>query len=144
MLIPDRTGVAAVARDDSASWSLGVSAEGWLLVALTLLGAVVRFATLTDQSYWYDEAATVQLLHMSFGAMLHGVATQESTPPLYYVLAWAWARAFGTGEAGLRSLSAIAGTAVIPIAYLCGRELISRQAGLVAAALAAVNPLMIW
>ena len=51
---------------------------------------------------------------------------------------------FGAGEAGLRSLSALAGTAVIPITYLCGRELVSRRAGLVAAALAAVSPFMIW
>ena len=41
-------------------------------------------------------------------------------------------------------MSAIAGTAVIPIAYLCGRELVSKRAGLLAAALAAVSPFMIW
>ena len=33
---------------------------------------------------------------------------------------------------------------MIPLLYLCGRELVSRRAGLVAAALAAVNPFMIW
>lgn len=38
----------------------------------------------------------------------------------------------------------MAGTAVIPIAYLCGRELVSRRAGLLAAAFAALNPFMIW
>ena len=114
------------------------------MVAITALGAVLRFATIADQSYWYDEAATVHLMHASFRGMLHGVGTQESTPPLYYVLAWTWAKAFGTGAAGLRSLSALAGTALIPIAYLCGRELVSSQAGLVAAVLTAVSPLMIW
>ena len=36
------------------------------------------------------------------------------------------------------------GSPLIPIAYLCGRELVSRRAGLVAAALAAVSPFMIW
>ncbi len=144
MLIPDRTGVAAVARDDTAPWSVGISAEVWLLVTVTVLGAVLRFATISSQSYWYDEAATVHLMHLSFGGMLNGVGTQESTPPFYYVLAWLWAKVFGTGEAGLRSLSAVAGTAVIPITYLCGRELISRRAGLVAATLAAVSPFMIW
>ena len=68
----------------------------------------------------------------------------ETNPPLYFVLGWLWARVFGTGEVGLRSLSALIGTAVIPIAYLCGRELVSRRAGLVAAALAALSPFMIW
>jgi hypothetical protein len=60
------------------------------------------------------------------------------------VIAWVWAKLFGVGEAGLRSLSALAGTAAIPITYLCGRELVSRAAGYGAAALAAVSPWLIW
>jgi hypothetical protein len=144
MLIPDRTGVAAVARNDATRGLLGERVEVWALVAITLLAAVLRFSSIASQSYWFDEAATVHLMHLGFGAMLNGVAKQESTPPLYYVLAWPWARLFGTGEAGLRSLSALAGIAAIPITYLCGRELVSGRAGLVAAALAAVNPFLIW
>jgi 4-amino-4-deoxy-L-arabinose transferase-like glycosyltransferase len=72
------------------------------------------------------------------------MVVHETNPPLYFVLGWLWARVFGTGEVGLRSLSALVGTAVIPIAYLCGRELVSRRAGLLAAAFAAFSPLMIW
>ena len=120
------------------------SADVWLLVGLTVVGAALRFATLTSQSYWLDESTTVHEVQMSFGALLHAVRVNETTPPLYFVLAWLWSKLFGTGEAGLRSLSAIAGVAVIPIAYLCGRELVSRRAGLVAAALTVVSPLMIW
>ena len=47
----------------------------------------------------------------SFGHMLHEVKTSESNPPLYYVLAWGWARAFGRDEWGIRSLSALFGDA---------------------------------
>jgi mannosyltransferase len=72
------------------------------------------------------------------------VADAESTPPLYYVLAWGWVQGFGNGEVGLRSLSALLGTATVPVAYLAGATLLSRRAGLVAAALVAVSPLMIW
>ncbi len=50
---------------------------------------------------------------------------------------------FGTGEVGLRSLSAILGVGLVPLLYLCGRELVSARAGVIAAALAAVNPFMI-
>ena len=60
------------------------------------------------------------------------------------MLAWGWAKAFGTGEVGLRSLSALFGAATVPVAYLIGRELASRRAGLIAAALVAVNPMLIW
>ncbi len=115
-----------------------------MVAAITAVGAALRFATISGQSYWFDEATTAHAVGLSFGGLLHVVRTTESTPPLYYVLAWIWAKVFGTGEAGLRSLSAVAGTAVIPITYLCGRELVSRAAGYVAAALAAVSPFMIW
>ena len=80
----------------------------------------------------------------SFGDMLHEVKASESNPPLYYVLAWGWAKAFGTGEFGLRSLSALFGAATVPVAYLIGRQLASRRAGLILAALVAVNPMLIW
>ena len=55
-----------------------------------------------------------------------------------------WARVFGYGEAGLRSLSALAGVATVPVAYAAARKLISTRAGLIAAALTACNPLLIW
>ena len=44
--------------------------------------------------------------------MLGTVLGQETTPPLYFMLAWGWAKVFGFGEEGLRSLSALAGTAI--------------------------------
>lgn len=114
------------------------------MLAITAAGAALRFATLTSQSYWFDEATTAHDMQLSFGAMLHAVNVGESTPPLYYMIAWVWARTFGVGEAGLRSLSALAGIAAIPVTYLCGRELVSRGAGYAAAALAAASPWMIW
>ncbi len=144
MLVQDRTGVAAVAQNESVPWTSRLSPDAVALGAILVVGAAVRFATISSQSYWYDEAATVHLMRLPFGSMLSGIGSQESTPPLYYVLAWLWAKVFGTGEAGLRSLSALAGTAAIVIAYLCGRELVSRRAGVIAAALAAVNPFLIW
>ena len=114
------------------------------LAAITVAGAVLRFATLGVQSYWLDEAATVNLLHKSFGSMLSGVVSGESTPPLYYVFAWLWAKVFGTGEAGLRSFSALLGTATIPLAFVLGRRVGGATAGLISAALCAFNPLLVW
>lgn len=117
-----------------------------MLAGLLLLGAILRFATLDLQSYRYDEAVTVgRVLHPSLFDTLAAVPRSESTPPLYYALAWLWSRAFGTGEAGLRSLSALAGTASIAVVYLGARALpLPRRAGLIAAAIVAVNPVLIW
>ena len=77
-------------------------------------------------------------------SVVRAVKNSESNPPLYYVLAWAWAKAFGTHEVGLRSLSTLFGTATVPLAYCIGAELAHRRAGLIAAALVAVSPMLIW
>src|SRR4051812_11724164 len=114
------------------------------LLALIVLGAGLRFATLDLQSFWYDEAVTVGLVRMDLPGMLSAIYHHESTPPLYYVLAWAWSKLFGSGEVGLRSLSALFGTASIPVFYAAARELVSRPVGLAVAALAAFNPLLVW
>jgi mannosyltransferase len=117
----------------------------WALAGLTALGVAVRFASLGLQSYHHDEVITaMRVIPGSFEDMLHRVKTSESNPPLYYVLAWGWAKAFGTGEFGLRSLSALFGAATVPVAYLIGCQLVHRRAGLVLAALVALNPMLIW
>jgi len=121
------------------------SAVLWALAAVTALGAVVRFASLDLQSYHHDEAITaLRVIPGGFGDMLHSVRASESNPPLYYVLAWAWAKVFGTGELGLRSLTALFGAATVPLGYLIGRQLSSCRAGLILAALVALNPMLIW
>jgi 4-amino-4-deoxy-L-arabinose transferase-like glycosyltransferase len=119
--------------------------QGWLLAGIIGAAAVVRFATLDHQSYDHDEAVTAwRVLNGGLGHMFHVVGTTERSPPLYYVLAWLWSKAFGTGEVGLRSLSALIGCLTIPAAYLAARELSGPRAGLVAAALVAFNPYLVW
>ncbi len=144
MLIPARTGSAAAGRRDVLKRMAMPSPEQILLVTVVVVGATIRLASLTTQSLWVDEATTVHEMHMSLGALLHTVRVGETTPPLYFLLAWTWAKVFGSGETGLRLFSAFVGVGLIPLAYACGRELVSRRAGLVTAALVAVNPFMIW
>ncbi|HET7367304.1 MAG TPA: glycosyltransferase family 39 protein [Gaiella sp.] len=115
-----------------------------LILALTALGAALRFATIDRQSFWLDELVTVSLLDHSLGDVLREVPRSEATPFLYYVVAWAWGSVLGLGEIGIRTLSALAGTATIPVAYGAGAVLVSRRAGIVAAALVAVNPFLVW
>jgi mannosyltransferase len=119
-------------------------AWAWGLAALTAAGAALRFSTLSVQSFWLDEAVTRQLVTRSLHSMLSRIPHSESTPPLYYLAAWVWVRVFGAGEAGLRSLSAVFGTATIVVLALIARRLAGDRAGLAAAALCATNPLLIW
>jgi mannosyltransferase len=115
-----------------------------VLAGIVAGAAALRFATLDLQSFWVDEGATVHLLRSDFGGMLDGLTVTEKTPPLYYLLAWLWTRPFGTGEVGVRSLSALIGVLTVPAAYALARELVSERAALIAAALVAVNPLLVW
>ena len=120
------------------------STQTLLVGALTLAGAALRLATIDVQGFWFDEALTSHLLELSLGDMLAELPDTQLTPPLYYVLAWPWVQVFGGHELALRSFSALAGVATIPVAYLAGRELVSRRAGVVLAALTAFNPLLVW
>jgi mannosyltransferase len=115
-----------------------------VLAIVCVAGAVLRFATLDGQSLWFDEAVTARLLRMDLAGLLHAIPDSESSPPLYYLLAWLWTHVFGTGEVGLRSLSALLGTATIPVVWALGRRIGGERAGLVAAALIAVNPMLVW
>jgi mannosyltransferase len=110
--------------------------------AITLAGALLRFTTLDTQSFWLDEGLTVRLVESSFGKMLE--LQDESNPPFYYVLAWLWTHLFDSGEIGLRSLSALAGTATIPVAYAAASRIGGFRVGWVTAAIIAANPLLIW
>jgi mannosyltransferase len=132
----------------------------WPLAAITLLAAALRLSTLGRQSFWYDEAFTpVHVLRPGLVATLHNVVHTENTPPLWYLLEWAVSRALGTGVVALRLLSALAGIATVPVAWLIGRELQSpstvpstgspigpstRRAAIATATFVAVNPLFVW
>ncbi len=112
---------------------------------VTALAAALRLSTLDLQSFWYDEAFTaVHVLHPSLVSTLRAVVHSENTPPLWYVIAWADTRLFGTGEIALRAPSAIAGIATVPVAWAIGRELTGRWAAIACALLVAVNPLFVW
>jgi mannosyltransferase len=138
---PRPTSAAAAQRASAMSgW--------WPLLAITVLAAVLRLSTLGLQSFWYDEAFTpVHVLRAGLGATLHNVVHTENTPPLWYVLEWAVSRVLGTGVIALRLLSALAGIATVPVAWAIGCEFQgppTRRAAIVAAALVASSPLLVW
>ena len=105
----------------------------------------MRFATLDARSLWLDEATTIlRPLASPLGEMLATILALEGTPPTYFILVKGWMEVFGQGEVGLRSLSALLGTATIPIMYAIGRELGGRRAARIAALLTALSPPLVW
>ncbi len=135
----------------------------WIVAGLTALAAAIRFSTLGLQAYHHDEIVTAsRILRGNFWHAMDAVGFSESAPPLYYALAWLWMQLTGTGEWGLRSISAVAGAAMVPVAYLIATELTKPRSavplprymgqrnsgtnwvGVVAAALVATNPMLVW
>src|SRR5262249_49749909 len=76
--------------------------------------------------------------------VLAGVGNVESTPPLYYVVSWLWIQIVPGTEVGMRALPALFGVALVPVAYWIGRELADARAAIIAAALVACNPFLVW
>lgn len=116
------------------------------LVALaTLAAAALRLPFLGTQSLWFDETYTAGVVDTgSLAVLWERIGASESTPPLYYLLTWAWTQLAGDGDAALRTVSALALVAAVPVAYLALRRLAGRDAALATAALTAVSPLLTW
>ena len=106
---------------------------------------MIRIVILDNQSLWADEALTAYEVRLPFGGdAAHGRPRRDHAAAVFRAHLGLGEGVRDAATVALRSLSAIAGVALVPIAYLAARELVSRRAGLVAAALVAVNPFMIW
>ncbi|NLE76330.1 MAG: hypothetical protein GX605_06205 [Chloroflexi bacterium] len=119
----------------------------WLPAAtLSALALAVRLWRLTEHSLWFDEAMSLHWAQQSIPRILdvgfHLV--EDKHPPLYYLLLHGWIRLFGAGEAGLRVLGALIGSAVVPPLVGLGQALWNRRAAWLAGLLAALGPLLIW
>lgn len=130
----------ALARVRATSWR---QTRPWLIVgALALAGLALRM--LLVRGIWVDEAISIKQAHMSLSAMLQDLREHDVHPPLYFTVLWLSGRVVGFGELAVHLPSILAGTAMVPAMFLAGRELFDRRAGLVAAALTAFAPLVIW
>jgi mannosyltransferase len=113
------------------------------LLLILLLALVLRFYRLGAQSLWNDEGTSVALAQRDLATIARDAA-HDIHPPLYYWLLSGWVRLVGTGEAAVRSLSALLGVALVALTYALGRLLAGRWAGLAAAVLAAINPFQVY
>jgi 4-amino-4-deoxy-L-arabinose transferase-like glycosyltransferase len=112
------------------------------ITGITVAGLVVRLAV--TRGIWVDEAISVSQAKLPFATMLERLQIADVHPPLHASLLWVTVRVFGTGELAVRSPSIVAGTLVVPMLFVTGRELFDRRTGLVAAGFGAVFPLAIW
>ncbi|HKO23412.1 MAG TPA: glycosyltransferase family 39 protein, partial [Chloroflexota bacterium] len=116
----------------------------WLVVALTVLGAVTRFYHLGSRSLWLDETYTAQSVRFpTLGGVMTWTSGDPDQMPLMNLLAW-MLRGFGGSEWSVRLPSALAGTLDVLAIYYLATRLFRPRVGLVAALLVAILPFSVW
>jgi uncharacterized membrane protein len=110
----------------------------FLLLAITMLAAVVRLGLLGHNSLWLDEAVSLNLAQRDVAGILGNRA--DPHPPLYYLLLHFWSL-LSTAEFWLRLPSALAALLSIPILYRLAKDWLGGGPALLAGLLLAVSPL---
>ncbi|MBN1656867.1 MAG: glycosyltransferase family 39 protein, partial [Anaerolineae bacterium] len=120
-----------------------------LLLAVIVVGGLVRAHQLGDKSLWIDEAFSVWMGRQPVPELLSWLVRIDQHPPLYYLLLHIWMH-IGEGlghmttpkasAAWVRALSALCSTLNIAVLYALGRRLAGRKVGLLAALILALSP----
>jgi hypothetical protein len=116
----------------------------WAVAGLTVLAFAIR-ASGMHQSLLGDELIAYNDVHGrslqdAIDAVRGGI---ELSPPLFFTLAWLTLK-IGDPTVWIRLPSLVFGTALVPLVYLLGARAATRQAGLLAAAFAALSPFAIF
>ena len=112
-----------------------------LVVASTLLMAVLSLLFIGDKSIWIDEAGSI-FFARDWSQMWQDLLSHESNMWLYYTMLNPWLK-LGDSEAIIRALSAIFAVATIPAVYFLGKRLFGQRAGAIATLLLASNAFFI-
>jgi Dolichyl-phosphate-mannose-protein mannosyltransferase len=112
----------------------------WLIL-IVLLGSVLRLSRLDHFSLWMDEIFTMNDTNpkLSFKEFRDTVHRTEGFPYLYFLLLKGFFAIFGYSGFAARLFSALVGIAGIIAIYKFGKHLVSKNAGLFAAFLLAIN-----
>lgn len=121
------------------------------LIALVWVAFALRVYRLDAQSLWSDEGLSVYRARLTLGENVSNiivvppnVPTQDTNPPLYFVLLSAVRAVAGESEYALRFLSVVAGTLLVALMWTAGRRWVSAQVGWWAAILTALSPFLVW
>ena len=137
-----RSSVPSVRRAKSSRAAVG-DPYAIIVLALTLVAFGLRVALMRD-SLLGDEVFMFNIVHgRSLGTAMSIVRNTEKTPPLFFLLTWASAKT-GDPTYWIRLPSVLLGTALVPLGYALGVRTVGRAAGLVAAAILALDPYSIF
>jgi 4-amino-4-deoxy-L-arabinose transferase-like glycosyltransferase len=112
-----------------------------LLLAITLLGAGLRFAFLDKPPLWGDEAFTYSRVCGDFREMLD-ILTYDGFPPLHYETYWVLGKATGLTPRVMRIIPAVAGTLMIPAMYFLAVQIVRKRTALLVSLFTCVSAFM--
>ncbi|MFW6383451.1 MAG: ArnT family glycosyltransferase [Nanoarchaeota archaeon] len=109
----------------------------WPLIILTLLGFILRIYALNVQSYWIDEAFSINgaLAILEHGKPLLDSGIMYSRAPLFHYPLAALIGIFGLNEFSTRIMSVLFGTAFIPLLYFFTLKIANKKVALTATAI---------
>jgi mannosyltransferase len=111
-----------------------------VLVVLLAVSFVLRTDSL-GESLWMDEGLSIGIASQPLFD-IPGVLRVDGSPPLYYMLLSIWMDLVGNGPGETQALSVFIALVSVPGGMWAGWSLFGRRAGLICAALCAVNPFL--
>ncbi|HEU0024454.1 MAG TPA: glycosyltransferase family 39 protein [Thermoleophilaceae bacterium] len=122
------------------SLSTGVLVPASVLVVLFGVSLYLRTNSL-GESLWMDEGLSIGIASQPLFD-IPGDLRVDGSPPLYYMLLSVWMDVLGSGPADTQGLSVAVALLAIPGGMWAGWSLFGRRAGLICAALCALNPFL--
>ena len=114
------------------------------LLIITTIGAILRLATLSNESLWYDEAYTAFITALPINDMIQATLNDVHSP-LYYLILYPLTTLLGHSEYIIRLPSALAGITLIPLTHRLTTKLnLPQPTPTIAALLIALAPFQIY
>ncbi len=114
------------------------SIERFLIIVLTLIGGILRFAYLNRPTISADEAALYLQVTRPFLDLAHNLDSQHLAP-LHYELYWVIGKFVPLNPYVFRLLPALTGTLLIPAVYWLAKQIVSIRASMLAATIIAFS-----
>src|SRR5262245_4746956 len=103
--------------------------------------SVVLRTRALGEALWMDEGLSIGIASHPLFDIPH-LLRVDGAPPLYYMMLSVWMSAFGDGPAETQAMSVAIAVLTVPAGLWAGWSLFGRRAGLICAALCAVNPFL--
>ena len=115
-----------------------------MIYLIVFLAIVLRSINL-NQSFWFDEAITVNVVNNSgFKELITNYAPGDFHPPLHYLILRIWSNLVPLSEISARSISVLLGAATVFTTYLVAKKFFEQKTALIASILIATSPLHIY